>query len=60
MAQVRIEIFRDGEWRERAAGEMEIGAEALAARPIGTPPATTCIEHAYGTATRLSFRIEVF
>lgn len=25
-----------------------------------TPPTTTCIEHAYGATTRLSFQIKVF
>jgi hypothetical protein len=28
--------------------------------PYNPPPATTCIEHAYGTTTRLSFQIKVF
>jgi hypothetical protein len=32
--------------------------DVLKARP--TAPTTTCIEHAYGTTTRLSFQIKVF
>jgi hypothetical protein len=32
--------------------------EPKADRPVSTP--TTCIEHAYGSAYRLSFQIRVF
>jgi hypothetical protein len=40
--------------------DAEIGR--LTGQPIRptTPPASTCIEHAYGTTTRLSFQIKVF
>lgn len=36
------------------------GLAALYAPGPAAPPATTCIEHAYGSAQRLSFQIKVF
>lgn len=38
------------------AAEIDAGAQL---RRLGSVP-TTCIEHAYGTTTRLSFQIKVF
>jgi hypothetical protein len=43
-------------WEHGPAGFREKAPKA----PDTIPPATTCIEHAYGTTERLSFQIKVF
>lgn len=43
-----------GKQEGRADDRTRTGGPAL------TPPATTCIEHAYGAPFRLSFQIKVF
>lgn len=42
----------------RLYDEYHGGLAARAGLPV--PPTTTCIEHAYGATTRLSFQIKVF
>lgn len=45
---------------DRRACGIPFQQQPIPADEIRTPPATTCIEHAYGTTQRLSFQIKVF
>ena len=45
--------------RESALRAAPVDADFVPSTDV-PPPASTCIEHAYGSATRLSFQVKVF
>jgi len=57
-----MEVWDDCGWSEPCdhCGVMVGQAKLKMTAPSIAPGATTCIEHAYGTAQRLTFQIRVF